>query len=316
MLPQRDNADFTACSRWKLDPESFTCHVCYMKAREGRMPEGYEGCNTIREVAARKEELESKLTQTLHTRSLSGQPSRSSSTTPNGSRHFSAYRSAWTLSGTPKAQEQTNQGASANFSERSKEEKRDATRRYQREWRARNGVNDPDWRVRKRSYERQYYYTDSEKRALVTKKERDRWHSDTEWRKHRLGVKRSERATPLFRESYLIYRWVLRKPKSRTFAAWQPYQPMVYHERVEQHCQGCDYVRNGGRKLWWKSGDTHNCHSCFMKRPDGGLPQDYKDCSNVKQLDAVLKQGKSGTFTGREPGTDKSKPEDDDTSPP
>ncbi|KAI5254777.1 hypothetical protein E4T42_02080 [Aureobasidium subglaciale] len=291
-----------------MDPESFTCHVCYMKASEGGMPEGYEGCNTIREIDARKEELESKATQTLHTR-------RSLSTMPNGSRHFSTYRSAWTLSRTLEAQEQTNQGVSANFSER-EEEKREATRQYQRERRAREDVNDPDWRVRKRSYERQYYYTDPERRALVTKKERDRWHSDTERRKHRLEVMRSERATPLVRERYLIYRWVLRKPESRTLAVWQPYQPMVYHERVEQYCQGCGYVRNGGRKLWWKSGDTYNCHSCFMKRPDGGLPRDFKGCGNLEQLDAVLKQDKSGTLAGRQPGTAKTKPEDDDTSPP
>lgn len=42
---------------WRMDPQKFMCHSCYMKLPEAGLPEGYEGCTTIKEIAKRKESL-------------------------------------------------------------------------------------------------------------------------------------------------------------------------------------------------------------------------------------------------------------------
>ncbi|KAG9730520.1 hypothetical protein KCU73_g11832, partial [Aureobasidium melanogenum] len=68
-----------------------------MKLPESGLPEGYEGCTTIKEIAKRKATLESQ-PRTSTTSTFTGQSWKPPKTSPTGSRLFSTLRAAWTKS--------------------------------------------------------------------------------------------------------------------------------------------------------------------------------------------------------------------------
>ena len=105
---------------------------------------------------------------------------------------------------------------------------------------------------------------------------------------------RSKRANdPVFKMSEKVYFWMLFYPMARKMLSWTPYRPILYSERVEHFCQGCRFTRIGGLRLWWKSmssTDLYNCHACFMKSEEGGLPEAYKRCTTVGELNKRFKE--------------------------
>ncbi|KAH0348288.1 hypothetical protein KCU81_g3316, partial [Aureobasidium melanogenum] len=88
-----------------MDPQKFMCHSCYMKLPEAGLPEGYEGCTTIKEIAKRKAILESQ-PRTSTTSTLTGQSWKPLKKSPTGSRPFSTFRAVWTKSEESKSDEQ------------------------------------------------------------------------------------------------------------------------------------------------------------------------------------------------------------------
>lgn len=83
---------------WHMDPHRFMCHSCYVKLPEGGLPKGYEDCTTIKEVAARKETLETRLSPSSTTSTSTCQSWRPFEKSPAGSRPFSTFRAVWTKS--------------------------------------------------------------------------------------------------------------------------------------------------------------------------------------------------------------------------
>jgi len=105
---------------------------------------------------------------------------------------------------------------------------------------------------------------------------------------------RSKRANdPDYKLSEKVYLWMLFYPMARKMLSWTPYQPILYSERVEHLCQGCRFTRIGGLRLWWKSmssTDLYNCHTCYMKSEEGGLPEAYKGCTTITEMNKRFKQ--------------------------
>ncbi|KAG9560039.1 hypothetical protein KCU71_g3750, partial [Aureobasidium melanogenum] len=77
-----------------------------MQLPEGGLPEGYEGCTTIKEIAKRKKTLESQPSRTSTTSTFTGQSWEPPKTSPTGSRQFSTLRAVWTKSKESKFDEQ------------------------------------------------------------------------------------------------------------------------------------------------------------------------------------------------------------------
>lgn len=89
---------------------------------------------------------------------------------------------------------------------------------------------------------------------------------------------------------------------------WKTHVPLLYADKVEHYCHGCDWTRNGGRQLWWRrkadatsrdrqaledgrKSDEYLCHHCYVQQGHfDALPKGYEDVRTLKDMAARKKQ--------------------------
>lgn len=303
---------------WKRDPQNFLCHSCYMKLPEAGLPEGYEGCTTIKEIAKRKATLESQ-PRTSTTSTLTGQSWKPPKTSPTGSRLFSTLRAVWTKSKESKfdhqepaqdcqpeewtkleaemleAKRQYDQMRSAwkpaqNLESGSQEvtenDVHGARRRLRRAKHAWRMVSDPAYEAQQIAKERERNHT-PQRKAYKARQDRDNYPRS-------IATIRYKRANdPLYRLSELVDNWTRYYSLARRMVDWTPYKPILYSEKVRFHCRGCGRTRADGLRLWWRrkpdptmdtDRELYLCPKCFLKSPNGRLPKAYEDCTTLREL--------------------------------
>ena len=293
---------------WTMDSQKFMCHSCYMKLPEGGLPKGYEDCTTIEEIAKRKETLETRLSPSPTTSTLTSQSWRPSKTSPTGSRPFSTFRALWTKSKEQKLDEEgppqgsqpkkwTELEAKMLEAKHQYEETRSAWKSAKNVESGSQEVTEADVREAKLRSERAKHawrtVSDPEYKARL-KAGNHRRNQKPKRKEYNLRLTLFKRATdPLYKLRELVYNWTRYWPLARQTVDWTPYQPILYSAKVRLTCQGCGYQTHSGRRLWWRRKpdpavnvdlEVYSCHQCFIKSPDGGLPEAYKDCATLREL--------------------------------
>jgi len=308
----------TDCAhRWKLEKkEGFTCHSCHCDQSNGGLPKGYEGCTKLEEISARKEALETQPLQMLTARGLTGQSWKPPKTSSPNSRSFSTSRAFRASLSEETDIENIPPQVSQSPSVDDDAAVIEAKRQYQLARQTWKLAKDADSQTLEKSAAHMHEAQREYRRVLYAWK----WANDSEYiammrtNNHKPGRKeerlrymqrpglrekdklrlRSKRANdPVFKMSEKVYFWMLFYPMARKMLSWTPYRPILYSERVEHFCQGCRFTRIGGLRLWWKSmssTDLYNCHACFMKSEEGGLPEAYKRCTTVGELNKRFKE--------------------------
>jgi hypothetical protein len=303
-----------------MDAQDVTCHNCYMKLSGGGVPKGYEGCTTIGEVASRKKSLESQPLQALTTRGLTGQSWNPPKTSAYASRSFSTFRATWTTSNEREDLKESPIQDSLCHASSTEADLLEAKRQYQlaknaymeaqsadpqiREGRA-AAKHEAELRVRRAKYawrmatdlEWKTEYLSrmrNDNNKLARRKANRLFHQRSEVRTKKTADLRSARANdPVVRLIGLVYEWVRMYPMVRTMAGWTSFKPVSYSEKIAHHCQGCGFKRSRGLKLWWQQSsgaDLYQCHTCFTRDGNGGLPEAYKDCTTLTELNTRFEQ--------------------------
>jgi hypothetical protein len=91
--------------------------------------------------------------------------------------------------------------------------------------------------------------------------------------------------------------FLIRYPWTRTGLPWKLYLPVVTYEPIEHYCTGCKSIRRGGRRLWWQkinpaeNGDKMGselflCHTCYFSDDDWAraMPVGYEDVRSYTEL--------------------------------
>ncbi|KEQ76980.1 hypothetical protein M436DRAFT_78708 [Aureobasidium namibiae CBS 147.97] len=92
-----------------------------------------------------------------------------------------------------------------------------------------------------------------------------------------------------------LIKWCTRYTWFRETLPWKSDSPVLYEHRVEHHCEGCNWTKRGGRKLWWKKipsspateVDSWLCSDCYVpKAADWGeaMPRGYEDLTTIKEV--------------------------------
>lgn len=106
---------------------------------------------------------------------------------------------------------------------------------------------------------------------------------------------------PAFVQGRFITTLLMYYPWSRTGLPWKSYLPLVSAEPIERHCSGCDKTRIKGMKLWWQKIDAAQtesdsqsflCHNCYWPRDDWAraMPEGYEDVRSIRELVARREQ--------------------------
>jgi hypothetical protein len=114
---------------------------------------------------------------------------------------------------------------------------------------------------------------------------------------------------PILRARVLIHNWISHYPMARKMVEWTLFRPMRYSQKIKYHCQRCGYIRFDGLRLWWRSlsdTDVYICQTCFLRSPDVGLPEAYRDCTTIKELNKRVEQ-----LTGVRPKVEVNKSDDE-----
>lgn len=297
--------------------EGFTCHSCFFKQSNGGLPKGYEGCTTLKEIRARKKALETQPLQVSTAQGLTGQSWKPPKTSSPISRSFSTFRAVWTSLSEktdikelaaqvpqPQALAKDDPGVveakrqyqlarqtwklakdmDPKILETSAAYMREAKLKYNRIRYAWNMANGPGFAARRRKHNHK----------PGPREVRARYRERPESRANKILWSQSRRANdPLFNLKERVYQWMARYPMARKMVNWPTHRPVLYSEPVEHFCQECSFTRVGGLRLWWRSvsnTDMYNCHRCFMKSEDGGLPEAYKDCTSLRELSNRFQQ--------------------------
>jgi len=103
------------------------------------------------------------------------------------------------------------------------------------------------------------------------------------------------------RRFYLhLLKWCGRYAWFRQKLPWKSHSPVWHEGSVERHCEGCDWIKRGGRRLWWKQiqssspatatapeADIWLCTDCYVpKAADWGeaMPRGYEDLTTIKEI--------------------------------
>jgi hypothetical protein len=87
--------------------------------------------------------------------------------------------------------------------------------------------------------------------------------------------------------------WGLRYPWLREDLPWKSYQPVYHDDPVEHYCEGCDWTRKRGNRLFWKKiqsspteADSWLCHSCYIPKSDWkeAMPRGYEGLTTIKEI--------------------------------
>lgn len=94
-----------------------------------------------------------------------------------------------------------------------------------------------------------------------------------------------------------LFKWCARYAWFRQNLPWKSHSPVYHEDRVEHHCEGCDWTRRGGYKLWWKKiqpsssseadVDSWLCSDCYVpKAADWGeaMPRGYENLNTIKEV--------------------------------
>lgn len=90
--------------------------------------------------------------------------------------------------------------------------------------------------------------------------------------------------------------WCHRRAWVREQLPWKSYRPVLYDNKVEHYCDGCNWTTRGGKKLWWKKIETSPaadsgswlCAHCYVPTTDWAqaLPEGYEDLglTTIKEI--------------------------------
>lgn len=265
---------------WRREPQRFRCHSCYMKLPEAGLPEGYEGCTTIKEIAKRKESLKTQSSRPPATSTLTGQSWKPYKKPPTGSRPFSTFHAVWTkskkqnispqgLAEDPQSKDLTEleakmleakyqygqirsawkvaknlESGSQTVTEADVHEAKLQVRRAIYAWKM---VSEPGYKARVAASKTRY------SRKPESKESKRRWWLHLDNRSRSIENTRFRRANdPLLRLRDMVYDWVWAYPSARRSMIMEAWQPILYSAKVKFHCRGCKYTRDDGLRLWWR----------------------------------------------------------------
>ena len=88
--------------------------------------------------------------------------------------------------------------------------------------------------------------------------------------------------------------WCSRYAWFREDLPWKLHKPIYHEERVEHHCEGCNWTRKGGYKLWFRKisspstaeADSWLCSKCYFPKADcrQAMPKGYEDLTTIKEI--------------------------------
>jgi len=94
-----------------------------------------------------------------------------------------------------------------------------------------------------------------------------------------------------FRRARLLYMWCNRYAWFREELPWKSRRPLVLSEPTKHYCEGCEYTRFGGMKMWWIDSESYMCNACYAKADwNEVMPKGYEDCRNIKEVAARKEQ--------------------------
>ncbi|KEQ89821.1 hypothetical protein M438DRAFT_14770 [Aureobasidium pullulans EXF-150] len=94
-----------------------------------------------------------------------------------------------------------------------------------------------------------------------------------------------------FRRARLLHMWCNRYVWFREELPWKSRRPLVLSEPTKHYCEGCEYTRFGGMKMWWFDSESYMCNACYAKADwNEVMPKGYEDCRNIKEVAARKEQ--------------------------
>lgn len=98
--------------------------------------------------------------------------------------------------------------------------------------------------------------------------------------------------------SWRFRQWCTRHAWFRENLPWKSFKPVLYERKVEHHCEGCDWTKKGGRKLWWKKiqsstpapateTDSWLCTNCYIPKAadwEEAMPRGYEDLTTMEEI--------------------------------
>lgn len=290
---------------WQDAKGTHICTACYTKPEWSEiMPKEYEDVRSMRDLRARKQQLD---------KPASGHVNTSSHTPSSNHRQIGSNLAQATLTrptsslptslNSPMSRRFSSTSA-ATVSEKYKKLRDDPVRykrrlEYTRLYRARQRSDKKAHRAYlERVAARDFKRHDEDAASRERSKSRGR--------KHYAKVAQQ----PAYLQGRLIHNLLLRYPWSRTGLSWKSHLPLVSAEPIERHCSGCDMTKRGGSKLWWQKVDAAEtesdsqsflCHKCYWPKDDWAraMPEGYEDVKSIRELVARNEQLDGSSESGK-----------------
>ncbi|CAD0098436.1 unnamed protein product [Aureobasidium mustum] len=136
----------------------------------------------------------------------------------------------------------------------------------------------------------------------------ERWRQDPDNRARIHAARDRFREARMEDERYKFYvrlkNWCYKYSWVREQLPWKSYQPVLYDNKVEHHCDGCNWTRLGGKKLWWKKIETSPaadscswlCFHCYVPKTNWAeaLPQGYEDLGTTTIKEIIKRRDSLG----------------------
>jgi len=290
---------------WQSAKGDYICNSCYTKPDWSEiMPKGYEDVRSMRDLRARKQQLDelvsghantsSRIPSSNH-RQIGSNLAQATLTRPTSSLPTSLH--------SPMSRRFSSTSA-ATVSEKYKKLRDDPVRykrylEYMRLYHA---------RLRSDKKAHRAYLEQVAARNLKRHDEdaASRERSKSRGRKHYAKVAQQ----PAYLQGRLIHNLLMRYPWSRTGLPWKSHLPLVSAEPIERHCSGCDMTKRAGSKLWWQKIDAAEtesdsqsflCHNCYWPKDDWAraMPEGYEDVKSIRELVARNEQLDGSSESGK-----------------
>jgi len=92
-----------------------------------------------------------------------------------------------------------------------------------------------------------------------------------------------------------LTKWCARYAWFRQSLPWKSHSPVYREHQVEHHCEGCNWTKRGGRKLWWKKipstpateADSWLCSDCYIPKSADwreAMPRGYENSMTIQEI--------------------------------
>lgn len=288
---------------WQNAKGTYICSACYTKPDWSEiMPKGYEDARSTKDLRARKQQLDQVASGHANTfshtpssnhRQIGSKLAQATLTRPTSSPPTSVH--------SPTSRKFSSTSVASVSKERYAKLRADPVQyerqlEHQRVYSARR-------RSRLRS-DKEAFRAYREQVNACNLKRRDEDPAHRERKKTRERIRYTKVAhQPAYRQSKFITSLLTHYPWSRAGLPWKSHLPLVSARPIERYCNGCDLIRIGGLKLWWRKIDAAEtksqpdsqsflCHGCYFPKNDWAcaMPEGYEDVKSIKELVARKEQ--------------------------